>query len=576
MLTIDDITKGIEQIKNKTYSPKNTNENISDVDDSTIPPENSPSSSSGSSGASSSSSGTGSTSGSNKPARGDNSGAQDTTTPEVDYSKMSLDDLKSEKTSQQSNVQKASQNVNDVLSGSNSIVKAAEDDAKSKKLLYDNAVEKDEKISDDLKKRRTENLDSISKQEAVIDDLKIDLNNKESEISQKSSQINSLTSNVGALESSFSTLSTQTSEEPEIQTKIDSQKELVSSQLETAKSELETAKKDLETLNKQKAEIESKIPPEEEALKGLETEKAEIESEILANCGEETKQAMSDYNTAKANAESVKNTELNAAKDNLKTQETLLAKIETELNTKNSEKIQKDNRVKTTTDVFDPDVELDMQYIEMDGELPYLLIGPKDVDPNAELPMILYLHGSGEFGAGKDVLQQVGPGMILQNWGFENFNGYIVCPLASKKSGLKNWENPQAVEYIDSLLTNFKSTHNVDSSRISIAGHSLGGKGTEYLSVNMPGTFYRAAVLSGFYSDARMDETGMEVRGYVGSGDSKGSVDYMHNGFVNEVGKENMYVVKGGHGRVPAAAFALDENNNGRADILEFLFGEDE
>ena len=570
-LTMTDIKAGLEQLKNKEYN-KDANSTIIEVPESTLT-DKTPS---GTDSNYSPSSPNTNNNNNNSDVNGNNT--DNTATETKNYTAMSLEQLTSEKSTMEQEVKTATEDVNKVHNGTNEAVAHAEKDAADKEAAYQEALKNDEKVSSELKESSAKNLENISKKENTIDSLKIDLNNKELAISQKTSEVNTFNTTYTALQVAQGQLSTQTSDDPEITSQIATKKSEVETQIKTVEQNMKTAQSDLENLKKEKEAIEKNIEKEENELKTLNDEKAEIDAQILANCGEETKTALEAYNTSKANVETVKATELEKANANLETKQSELEKIESVMHEKNASKIVKDNTVKTTKDVFDPTAELDFIYVPAkDGTMPYLMIGPKNVDPNAELPLLVYLHGSGEFGNNQKTIEsQVGPGSILRDWNLQNFNGYIICPHATGDFNTKDWKGEDAVENIRTLVDDFTSTHNVDSDRISIAGHSAGGIGAENIALAMPDVFKRVAVLSGYSSSKDITGLDAEVRGYVGTNDCQYSKAYMDGQFQEEVGEGKLTTLKSSHAGLPKAVFNLDADGDGKADVLEFLFFADD
>lgn len=574
-LSLTDIMQGIEQIKDDSYSKTKAETSIDEQKEETMESQDVTSSEQNTqtTGPLSSSSDYSPNTNSNSNTSLDNSNNSVET---KNYANMTIEELTAEKTNQQTKVNEAAENINKVHSGENEAVKTAKETAEQKKLEYDEAVKNDEKISEDLKGRRTQNLEDISNQESLIDGYKMDLNNKESEIFAANNEIAALTSNISALKSSLSSLSSQTSEDADVQAQIEAQKVSVQSQITEAEGKLKEAEGKLETLNGEKATINGQIAKAEGVLKTLETQKTEIEQEITANCSEETKQAMAAYNQAKADVETVKQTELTKAQTELNSQQSELQKIEAEINVKNSEKIQKDNSVKTKGENFGSDIELDFNVqVDSNGNK-YLVIGPKNVDPNQELPVMVYLHGSGEFNCDEETLKSnVGPGNFLRDCDLQNFNGYIICPYGTGQS--PSWANEEKETQIRSTLESFSQTHNVDTDRISLVGHSAGGTGVEYLADEMSDIFSRAVILSGFDSTGNLANSSVETKAYVGEYDYEESKNFTTKTLASAIGNDNVQVVKGAtHSDLPKKVFYMDLDGDGKADILEFCFFEED
>ena len=234
------------------------------------------------------------------------------------------------------------------------------------------------------------------------------------------------------------------------------------------------------------------------------------------------------------------------------------------------EKSSKENN----KNVFAQNVEYETKgYYYCDG-MHYLVIGPKDVGEDEELPVLVYLHGTGERGGNKGDLENSSLPKTLLNGEEtsefdENFRGYIICPQLPSKSG--DWCNNGAAEKIVKIINDFDSKENVniDRDNMAIAGHSLGGNGAIYMAENVKDEngkplFKRVAVLSATEGDISNIE--IPANAYVGTEDNSNSDAFMHEAFNNP--KE----VPSDHGHVPQEVLKLDENQNGRPDFFEDLY----
>lgn len=282
------------------------------------------------------------------------------------YDNMSLDQLESEKTSKESEVQEARDEVSAVHSGENSAVKETEENLQEAKEAYDEAVENDKNIADELKQQREENLEAISQKESSINDLKTEINNKDAEITNQKSVIDSFKSNIASLESALSSLYSQTSDDPAVQAEIDEKKAQLEAQIAEAKNNLEEEVSKLETLENKKAELEAKLQEEEAALSELEQERSEIEAQMQENIDQESQEALEKYNEAKENVQAVKDEELQKTEEILSKAQSELDEINNQINVKEAESIQKEN----TVNEFDFDFEVnlsDIQEYELDA-----------------------------------------------------------------------------------------------------------------------------------------------------------------------------------------------------------------
>ena len=272
----------------------------------------------------------------------------------------------------------------------------------------------------------------------------------------------------------------------------------------------------------------------------------------------------------KLNVEKVKSEQLELAKGFVSQFDTEIDKINEAYNTKNAQKIEKDNHV-STSKLFDGKSNLVAQKVNEDGTIPYILIGPENADPNEELPVLVYMHGLGEVGAGQDVLLNIGPGGIVPNWNLEDFNGYILCPQLTGEYNAGNWNNETAEGYIRDMLADFEKDHAIDKNNVAVAGHSLGGMGAIYMAKHMEDIFTKAAVLSGYDVGIDTSDINIPIMGYVGTGESNGPMNQL---FRDNLGQEYLVKVDADHGGVPKQVLMRDTDGNGRSDFFEWLFND--
>jgi len=119
--------------------------------------------------------------------------------------------------------------------------------------------------------------------------------------------------------------------------------------------------------------------------------------------------------------------------------------------------------------------------------LPYRIYVPENYDPAQELPLVLYLHGSGS--RGRDNRAQAPPGspFLRTLLSDENLQKYPCIVLAPQCPKNQRWN--EAVDFdrdripdneaaVMGLLEQVCARYPVDSARIYITGVSMGGHGT--------------------------------------------------------------------------------------------------
>ncbi len=119
-------------------------------------------------------------------------------------------------------------------------------------------------------------------------------------------------------------------------------------------------------------------------------------------------------------------------------------------------------------------------------EIHYLLYTPKDLDPEKNYPLLLFLHGGGESGDSIERVKTHGPPKLIAAG--KEFPFYVLSPQNPHEKGFHD------DRIIEKLLTQLIDSLNVDSFRIYLAGLSCGGYGAWRLAINNPDRF--AAMIS--------------------------------------------------------------------------------
>ena len=165
------------------------------------------------------------------------------------------------------------------------------------------------------------------------------------------------------------------------------------------------------------------------------------------------------------------------------------------------------------------------------ADLGYLLYYPDNLDLSKKNPLVVYLHGFGEFGKNRlSALENTVFGSNMKNG---RFGGAIF--LAPQCASSNKWRgcSKDLVNLIDDIV----SKYNVDTKRISITGHSDGGAGTYIILSLYPDKFSAGAIIAGAPGAVSVDnlkKTKMVV--FYGSKD--------HN-YSNGVSNANSLIRKG-------------------------------
>ncbi|MBO2010807.1 prolyl oligopeptidase family serine peptidase [Hymenobacter negativus] len=127
----------------------------------------------------------------------------------------------------------------------------------------------------------------------------------------------------------------------------------------------------------------------------------------------------------------------------------------------------------------------------------YRVYVPEDYKPGKAYPVVMYLHGVGEWG--QDNEQQMGHGLgsVIQLYSHkqpERFGAFLaVFPQVAAPELWFGEGAEQALKALDQTVAEFKA----DPSRLYLTGLSLGGYGTWCIAAQHPGKFAAIAPMAG-------------------------------------------------------------------------------
>ena len=223
----------------------------------------------------------------------------------------------------------------------------------------------------------------------------------------------------------------------------------------------------------------------------------------------------------------------------------------------------------------DSSIKMTYQYVNDGSTMPYGLFTPSSVSSNQDgTPLIVWLHGSGELGVSASTFKGAGLPAVLNNWNLDGVNAYVICPHLTG-SYYSNWNTEKSLNNLNNLINKFIKEYDIDTSRIVITGHSMGGRGAQYMAYHGTSRYSAMVVLSGYYTGLDLSKlSSMPTRGYVGTtaaGEDSASYSYMVGTFKNAFGSDNVYVINTSHGALPKAAFTADSNSDNKSDLFEWM-----
>ncbi len=131
---------------------------------------------------------------------------------------------------------------------------------------------------------------------------------------------------------------------------------------------------------------------------------------------------------------------------------------------------------------------VELKKVNLMVDYTYLLEFPDSYDGNESLPLLIFLHGSGERGDDLSLVKEHGPWKFLE----ENLNYRFILLAPQCKSG-DVWDPYK----LDLLIDEIVALHPVDTSRIYLTGLSMGGFGTLDLAMLRPDRFAAIAPVCG-------------------------------------------------------------------------------
>ncbi len=121
----------------------------------------------------------------------------------------------------------------------------------------------------------------------------------------------------------------------------------------------------------------------------------------------------------------------------------------------------------------------------------YLLAIPQDMAEDERLPLIVFLHGAGERGTDPSIIKAQGLAKMLDA-GLPA-RAIVLAPQITDSRYV--WNN--YVDELHELIEQIVDEHNIDRSRISLTGLSMGGYGTWEMGVRFGNYFSALAPICG-------------------------------------------------------------------------------
>ncbi len=278
------------------------------------------------------------------------SGASASSSPQQsvnsDPDKMSLDELKKEQQTRQSNVDSAKEDVDNTLS---EITDVEEGEYAEAKKAYDDAVENDENIDDELKEKRSNNLEAIETKTGEIDSLNSQIAETEVSLGKANDKLDADNKTLSALKSALSSYNSTSSDDSEQNAEIEAAKAKIQGQIdELEQNTIPADEEERDRLDKllngggESEGLKEQLKTKEQELADLEKTRTEIETEIASKGSKETKQALEDFQTVKQKLDDLRAKLPDAQEALVKAQEEL-TEINEQIRTKEAEELESEN-----------------------------------------------------------------------------------------------------------------------------------------------------------------------------------------------------------------------------------------
>lgn len=145
--------------------------------------------------------------------------------------------------------------------------------------------------------------------------------------------------------------------------------------------------------------------------------------------------------------------------------------------------------------------------VTVDGsEFRYQVFVPRSFTRSRSWPVILALHGGGQYGNDGLIQTQTGLGTAIRRHS-DRFPVIVVFP-QSRADRTPGWHAAGGRVAL-SALNNALAEFNGDQSRVYLTGHSAGGNGTWYLASHYPERFAALVVVCGWISERRGTTSGV-------------------------------------------------------------------
>ena len=227
----------------------------------------------------------------------------------------------------------------------------------------------------------------------------------------------------------------------------------------------------------------------------------------------------------------------------------------------------------TEPPVFSEEITFSGEYVPGDEVMPYVLYTPSSAANSEHVPLIVFLHGIGEFGISQEGFMAEGLPPVMSGWSLEGFHAYVLAPHMTDRWNIGYWYRTEALAHVKELIDHLAAEKPIDRDSIILVGFSAGGIGATYFVQEEPEMFRKLVVMSAPVAGCRdLSAIAIPTIGYSETyvaGDS-----FMRAQFSWVFGADSVRYYEVSHGMVPHAAFNDDADENGRSDLVEWMLSD--
>ncbi len=192
------------------------------------------------------------------------------------------------------------------------------------------------------------------------------------------------------------------------------------------------------------------------------------------------------------------------------------------------------------------------------------------------IPMIVWLHGSEEREVDVNTLIGRGFPRIVRDWsstGLKNIPAIIVAPIIPHT--YSDWSSEDVLTQVKGIMDSVIEKYNVNTDKIALIGHSLGGAGTYYLASTYQDYFSSIVMMSSpkiNYNEANTDYfRTTPIKGFCEETNPVKFKEKMID-FFNKINKsDDLRFFDCSHGDVPKKVILEDSDGDQISDIIYWM-----